>query len=101
MAIGTSMSGIVYNKFGFYGAYGISSVLLVIGLLYGLYFVEDVYPTTTVNHQKCDSGISGFFDFKHITQALKTTFKKRPDTQRLRIVILLVILMTSAGTNNG
>lgn len=101
MAIGTSMSGIVYNKLGFYGVYGISSMLLVIGLFYGKFVVKDIVPTKIVDNQMNKSGVSGFFDFKNITQSLKTTFKKRSGSQRLRIVILLVILMTSSGTNNG
>lgn len=102
MAIGTSLSGIVYNKLGFYGAYGISSILLIIGLLYGLLCVRDFAPDTEVNKNKsCGTTVSEFFDLKHITDSMYTTFKKRPKTQRLRIIILLITIMISAGTNNG
>ncbi|KAL5244759.1 hypothetical protein ACI65C_012169 [Semiaphis heraclei] len=102
MAIGTSMSGIIYNKLGFYGAYGISSVLIIIGLLYGLLFVKDVTPVTEVNKNKSyRTTISEFLDFKHITQSFKTTFKKRPNKQRIKIIILIIIFMASAGVNAG
>lgn len=102
MAVGTSLSGIVYNKLGFYGAYGISSVLIIIGLLYGLLFVKDVAPITEVDKNKSyRETISEFLDFKHITQSFRTTFKKRPSIQRLRIIILLIIFMASSGTNFG
>lgn len=102
MAIGTSLSGIVYNKLGFYGAYGISSVLIIIGLVYGLLFVEEITPIAVVDENKSfRTTITEFFDFTQITHSLKTTFKKRPDIQRLKIIVLLIILMANAGTNNG
>ncbi|CAI6343437.1 unnamed protein product [Macrosiphum euphorbiae] len=83
MALGTSMSGIIYNKLGFYGAY-------------------DVTPVTEVNKNKSyRTTISEFLDFKHITQSVNTTFKKRPNKQRIRIIILLIIFMASAGINAG
>jgi len=102
MAIGTSLSGIIYNKLGFYGAYGISSILLVIGLSYGILFVNDVDPVSKLDKKKsfCTT-VSEFFDLSHVSQLLSSFFKKRPDTQRLRLIILLFILMTNSGTNNG
>ncbi|XP_026806843.1 solute carrier family 46 member 3-like [Rhopalosiphum maidis] len=102
MAIGTSMSGIIYNKLGFYGAYVISSILIIIGLIYGLLFVKDVTPVTEVNKNKSyRTTITEFLDFSHITQSFKTTFKKRPNRQRIRIIILLIIFMASSGVNAG
>lgn len=102
MAVGTSLSGIVYNKLGFYGAYGLSSLLIIIGLVYGWLFVEEVAPVALVDENKpFRITITEFFDFTQITQSMKTTFKKRPDTQRLKIIVLLIILMANSGTNNG
>lgn len=103
MAVGTSLSGIVYNKLGFYGAYGISSALLLVGLFYGLLYVKDFAPAAVPGGESksCRTAVSEFFNLKHVTQSLRTTFKRRPNTQRLRILILLIVLMTSAGTNNG
>ncbi|XP_025202486.1 solute carrier family 46 member 3-like [Melanaphis sacchari] len=102
MAIGTSLSGIVYNKLGFYGVYGLSSTLIIIGLIYGLLFVKDVTPVSEVNKNKSyRTTISEFLDFSHITQSFNTTFKKRPNDQRLRIIIVLIIFMASAGINAG
>lgn len=102
MAIGTLLSGIVYNKLGFYGAYGISSVLLIIGLLYGLLCVDDFAPDTEAEKSKSyGTAVSEFFNLNHITDSFYTTFKKRPNTQRLRIIILLITVITSAGTTNG
>jgi PCFT/HCP family folate transporter-like MFS transporter 1/3 len=102
MALGTSLSGIVYNQLGFYGAYGLSSVLIIIGLVYGLLFVEEIAPITVVNENKSfKTTLTEFFNFKQVTESLKTTFKKRPNTQRLKIIVLLIILMANAGTNNG
>ncbi|VVC29237.1 Hypothetical protein CINCED_3A021200 [Cinara cedri] len=102
MALGTSLSGILYNKLGYYGVYGISTVLLIIGLIYGKLYVRDVAPVTETNANKSYKTVFvEFFDTQHIAQSVKTTFKERPSTQRLRILILLIILMTNAGTNNG
>lgn len=102
MAVGTSMSGIVYNKLGFYGAYGVSSILLVIGLLYGLFFVDDIAPVKGLDEKKSfRKSVLEFFDLRHVTQSFSTTFKKRQGNQRLKIIILLITLMGSAGTNYG
>jgi len=102
MAVGTSMSGIVYNKLGFYGAYGISSALIMIGLLYGILFVKDVTPVMEVNKNKSyRTTISEFLNFQHITQSFNTTFKKRPNRQRIRIIILLIVFMARSGINAG
>lgn len=102
MAIGTLLSGIVYNKLGFYGAYGISSILLIIGVLYGQLCVNDFTPDTETNKNKSyGTAVSEFFNLNHITDSFYTTFKKRPNTQRLQIIILLITVITNAGTNNG
>lgn len=102
MALGTSLSGIVYNKLGFYGAYGLSSMLIIIGLVYGLLFVEEVAPITVVDENKSlKTTITEFFNFKQVAESLKMTFKKRPNAQRPKIIVLLIILMANAGTNNG
>ncbi|CAH1725969.1 solute carrier family 46 member 3-like isoform X2 [Aphis gossypii] len=102
MAIGTSMSGIIYNKLGFYGAYLTTSSLIIIGLVYGLLFVKDVTPVTEVDKNKSyRTTISEFLDFTHITQSFSTTFKQRPNRQRIRIIILLIIFMASSGINAG
>lgn len=102
MAIGTLLSGIVYNKLGFYGAYGISSILLIIGLLYGLLCVDDFAADSDVEKSKSyRTAVSEFFNLNHITDSFYTTFKKRPNTQRLQIIILLITVIISAGTNNG
>lgn len=105
MVIGTSLSGIVYNKLGFYGAYGISSVLLLMGISYGLIFVKDVDPYVEMDGRSKSKSfkltVLEIFDLKLITESFKTTFKKRTSAQRIRIIILLIILMISAGTNNG
>lgn len=102
MAVGTSLSGVVYLTLGFYGAYGLSSILLVVGILYGLFCVEDIVTESASdkNRPVCTTVLE-FFDLKHVTRSLYTTFKKRPGNQRLKIIILLFILMTSSGTNYG
>lgn len=102
MAIGTSMSGIIYNKLGFYGAYLTTSALIIIGLVYGLLFVKDVTPVTEMDKNKSyRTTISEFLDFTHITQSFTTTFKQRPNSQRMRIIILLIIFMASSGVTAG
>ncbi|KAF0756939.1 solute carrier family 46 member 3-like isoform X1 [Aphis craccivora] len=102
MAIGTSMSGIIYNKLGFYGAYLTTSALIIIGLVYGLLFVKDVTPVTEMDKNKSyRTTISEFLDFTHITQSFTTTFKQRPNRQRIKIIILLILFMASSGVNAG
>lgn len=49
--IGTALSGILLNSIGYYGVFGISSILYTMSLLYGFYYIRDPEPPTP---EKCN-----------------------------------------------
>ncbi|XP_050422784.1 proton-coupled folate transporter-like [Adelges cooleyi] len=103
MSISTSLSGIVYSELGFYGAYGVSSGLIVLGILYGSFFVKDVNPKVNelVDSQSFWSKVKDFFDVRQIFGALKVTFRKRPNNDKSKIIVILIISLLAAAPNNG
>jgi len=104
MAIGTALSGITFQKLGFYGVYGMSSALYIIGLLYGLLFIKEVSPKEPENAiiQTRNKGLfNGFFNAKHIQEAFKVTFKDGPHNRKLRIIMLMCIAFLIMGPLNG
>ncbi|XP_060833931.1 uncharacterized protein LOC132917281 [Rhopalosiphum padi] len=103
MAIGTALSGITFQKLGFYGVYGTSSALCVIGLLYGLVFIKEVSPNELDNKTKTQNNgvLNGFFNAKHIQEAFKVTFKDGPHNRKLRIIMLMCIAFLIMGPLNG
>ncbi|XP_026804491.1 uncharacterized protein LOC113548040 [Rhopalosiphum maidis] len=104
MAIGTALSGITFQKLGFYGVYGTSSTLCVIGLLYGLIFIKEVSPPNELDNKTKtqNNGVfNGFFNAKHIQEAFKVTFKDGPHNRKLRIIMLMCIAFLIMGPLNG
>lgn len=104
MAIGSGMSGITFQKLGYYGVYGVSSGLCIIGLLYSLVFIKEVSPNELENPmtQTQNNGLfNGFFNAKHIKEAFKITFKDGPQNRKLRIIMLMFISFLIMGPVNG
>jgi len=104
MAIGTALSGITFQKLGFYGVYATSSVLCIIGLLYGLIFIKEVSPNESENttQQKQNNGLfNGFFNANHIQEAFKVTFKDGPHNRKIKIIMLMCIAFLIMGPLNG
>ncbi|XP_025202483.1 uncharacterized protein LOC112599685 [Melanaphis sacchari] len=104
MAIGTALSGITFQKLGFYGVYGSSSLLCILALLYGLIFIKEVPPPNKSDNmtQAQNNGLfNGFFNAKHIQEAFKVTFKDGPHNRKLRIIMLMCIAFLIMGPLNG
>jgi len=104
MAIGTALSGITFQKLGFYGVYGVSSALCIIGFLYGLVFIKEVSPNkpeNTITQTRNNGLFNGFFNAKHIQEAFKVTFKDGPQNRKLKIIMLMCIAFLIMGPLNG
>jgi len=104
MAIGTALSGITFQKLGFYGVYGVSSALSIIGLLYGLVFIKEVSsnePEIILTQTRNKGLFNGFFNARHIREAFKVTFKDGPHNRKLRIIMLMCIAFLIMGPLNG
>lgn len=112
LSFGIALSGILFQKLGFYGIFSICSSLYVLGLLYGIFFIKDRnVHGEAMSHQAnkstsnkpgiCLSNVKEFFDLKHIKNAFKVTFKKGNDNRRLRIIMMMLVLMVIMGPMTG
>lgn len=113
LSLGIALSGILFQKLGFYGIFAISSTLYSLGLLYGYFFIEDprigktpvvCLPNKLSKNDKqgttC-SDVTDFFDLKHIRNAFGVTFKRGNDNRRLRIIMMMIVLMVIMGPMSG
>lgn len=103
MAIGTAFSGITFRKLGFYGIYGISSAIYVLGILYGLVFIKEVSSNKSESLTKKKSGClsKDFFNAGHVKEAFIVTFKEGPNNRKLKITMLMLVAFLIMGPLNG
>jgi len=106
--IGSALSGVLYKKLGFYGVYTIATVLYVLGFLYGVVFIKEPEPKTSVQNQEPPKDQMSFLDFikdffnpSHIKETVQVTFKKRQHNRRLRIILLMVVVIVITGPLHG
>lgn len=111
ISFGVALSGILFQKLGFYGIYSICSTMYVMGILYGIFILRDPHykEGTSVDchsskisaHQSICTKIREFFDLKHIKNAFGVTFKRGHDNRRLRIIMMMLVLMIIMGPMTG
>lgn len=104
--IGAALSGVLFQKLGFYGVYYISTTLYMIALLYGLIRIKE-HPgrldSNDSNHapKSCIHFITDFFNIKHIKEALHVTFKKGPRKRWIRLIMLMFTIVVVQGPMQG
>jgi len=110
ISFGIALSGILYQKLGFYGIYSICSTLYFLGILYGFFCLKDVKSSNTQavcednkvgKKQSFSTNVKEFFDLVHIKNAFKVTFKKGNNNRRLRLLMMMVVLMIIMGPMTG
>lgn len=110
ISFGIALSGIMFQKFGFYGIYSICSTLYFMGLIYGFTILKDpprkdipvICKDSTIAAKKLFSeNVREFFDVKHIKNAFAITFKKGNDNRRIRIIMMMIVLMLIMGPMTG
>lgn len=110
ISFGIALSGILYQKLGFYGIYSICSTLYFLGILYGFFYLKDIKSNEThavcennklVKNPSFSTNVKEFFDLIHIKNAFGVTFKKGNDNRRLRILMMMVVLMIIMGPMTG
>lgn len=109
--IGAALSGILFREYGFYGVYNISTVLYLFTFVYGIIVIRDVKPEideyddeSAVVERKENSFLCNavdFFDLKHVTKAIRITFKQGDGNRRTNIIMLLVIVIILLGPLSG
>lgn len=105
ISFGIALSGILFQKLGFYGIYSICSTMYFLGIVYGFFCIKDK-PVVCENNKliknpSFSANVREFFDLKHIKNAFGVTFKKGQDNRRLRLLMMMIVLMIMMGPMSG
>lgn len=109
ISFGVALSGILFQKLGFYGIYSICATMYFMGILYGFFCIKDRHnaPVSCNDDYTCSTKLSlctrikDFFDLQHLKNAVAVTFKKGNDNRRLRIIMMMLVLMIIMGPMTG
>lgn len=104
ITIGIAMSGILYNKIGFYGVFSLGLCMYITGLVYALFRVkeEGVKAAADDDEKRKEIGFcKDFFDLKHVKDTFRVVFKKGKRNRRKRVCILMVLVMVIIGPVHG
>jgi len=86
----------IYN--GFYSAYGISTILYIISIVYVVFFVEE---TMTKDRKTKKLTLSNAFSITKVKKTFMTVFRKRNDGTRGPIVLLCILYCLIAMNYGG
>ena len=84
---GTTLGGKLYKKYAsYYLNFGISCGLSVIGIIYTICLIREsiVIDEETKRRRK------GFFNLENVRESLRTAFKSRPGSGRIRVILLII-----------
>ena len=85
--IGTTLGAKLYKKYAnYYLNFGISCGLSIFGIIYTLCFVKE---SITIDEQTKQTR-KGFFNLENVVESLKTAFKSRPGSGRVRVILLII-----------
>ncbi|XP_018573988.1 uncharacterized protein LOC108913018 isoform X2 [Anoplophora glabripennis] len=107
VCIGISLSGILYEKIGFYGVYSLALTMYFTALIYGTFFVKDIREIEMemgiykANNEKKKNIILDFFDYNHVKKTIMVCFKKGKKNRRTRICVIMILVMVVIGPMHG
>ena len=85
--VGTTLGGKMYKNYAnYYLNFGISCGLSVVGIIYTLCFVKE----SIVIDEDIKSTRKGFFNLENVKESLRTAFKSRPGSGRIRVILLII-----------
>lgn len=99
IAVGIALSGILYNKLGFYGVFGLGLCMYVIGLTYALCRVKE--QGVEIDEKDRKGFCRDFFDLNHVKDTFRVAFKKGKRNRRKRICIIMILVMVIIGPVHG
>ncbi|KAK4884691.1 hypothetical protein RN001_000962 [Aquatica leii] len=94
--IGYALSGIMYNKLGFYGVFSTSLVMYSLAGLYTLYCVDEVNNDSKKNQTKLEL-IKDMFNAKQTFNTFKSIFKPQQSNRRCQIIVIMVLAVLVLG----
>lgn len=109
VSFGISLSGIIYQKLGFYGVYSLCTTMYLMSVIYGILYVKDIKAPAVCHDNKTPAAVKPsvyrnvreFFDLKHLQNAFRVTFKKGDDNRRIRIIMMMLVLVIIMGPMTG
>ncbi|XP_022164162.1 uncharacterized protein LOC111029461 [Myzus persicae] len=104
--VGAALSGVLYQKLGFFGVYYISTALYVIAFIYGSVNIKEHPGSLELKNptQRSKSFmylVVDFFNLKHIKEAFHATFKKGPRRRWTKIIMLMFTIVVIQGPSHG
>ena len=85
--VGTTLGGKLYKRYAnYYLNFGISCGLSILGVVYTLCFIKE---SLTIDEETKRTR-KGFFNFENVIESLKTAFKPRAGSGRIRIILLII-----------
>lgn len=127
--IGTALSGVLLEWFGFYGVFSLAAVFYLSGFIYGLFCVKEsceiiclqnTKTKTTIlspqlsefkNYEMFDKKserkwdfwnfLKEFFNIDHVTDTLKVACKDKSKNRQKKILLLIVVLFVVTGPLYG
>nr|CAD7398009.1 unnamed protein product [Timema poppensis] len=99
MPFGIALSGILFQKIGFYGMFSLSSVLYVMGFTYGVLSVKETRPP--IPRPEGVGFLKDFFDIRHVKDTLQVAFKQRKGNRRMRVIMIMILSIVLVGPMFG
>nr|CAD7456136.1 unnamed protein product [Timema tahoe] len=99
MPFGIALSGILFQKIGFYGMFSLSSVLYVMGFTYGILSVKETRPL--IPRPEGVGFFKDFFDIRHVKDTLQVAFKQRKGNRRMRVIMIMILSIVLVGPMFG
>ncbi|KAJ8943028.1 hypothetical protein NQ318_022572 [Aromia moschata] len=108
LCVGIALSGVCYEKLGFYGVYALALAIYSVGLVYGIFFVKDIDEIerergVVVENRKGNgkSFLKDFFDTKYVVETFRVAFKKGERNRRARVCMIMILVMVIIGPMHG
>ncbi|KOB70347.1 putative adenylate cyclase [Operophtera brumata] len=101
--IGSVLSGVLLKHIGYYGVFSLSSLLYIISIVYGYYYIEE--PKRPEKSEKVPSNVrvflKSFFDVQHVKDTLTVSFKKGPNHRRAKSILVLASIAFLYSVHHG
>nr|CAI5860179.1 unnamed protein product [Callosobruchus analis] len=87
--VGQALSGILYQKIGFYGVFSTSAVAYTIGFCYGYLYVKEPkqIDEPMVDYKSC-ALLRDFFSVSHLADTFRVAFKGGENSKRIKLIML-------------
>ncbi|CAK1584524.1 unnamed protein product [Parnassius mnemosyne] len=93
--VGLALSGIMTNRFGYYGVFSTACVLYLTGFIYIILRLKQM-PKKSIDNKNSDTILS-MFSIRDLSASVNVVFKSRQGSRRLQIVLIMLAYMFIVG----